>query len=146
MERISENTKAKRKEWTSAGLAVLAVAFVYLFFHVVGIGCPIQFFTGVSCPGCGMTRAALAVLRGDFAAALSFHPLVFALPAAAFVFLLRRKMPVKIYKILTFTLIGLFVILYLIRMCDPGNDVVRFRPERGFFPRVFKIFLYGKGG
>ena len=29
----------------------------------------------VPCPGCGMTRATLALLRGDFAHALALHPL-----------------------------------------------------------------------
>ncbi len=32
--------------------------------------------TGVACPGCGMTRAAGSLLRGDVGEALRYHPLV----------------------------------------------------------------------
>jgi hypothetical protein len=38
--------------------------------------CPIAFMTGVACPGCGMTRAASALLRGDVDIALDYHPLI----------------------------------------------------------------------
>lgn len=38
--------------------------------------CPTAFFFGVPCPGCGLTRATLALLHGDLHAALRFHPLV----------------------------------------------------------------------
>jgi hypothetical protein len=38
----------------------------------------------IPCPGCGMTRATLALLRGDWSAALAFHPLsVLVAPLAA---------------------------------------------------------------
>jgi hypothetical protein len=39
-------------------------------------GCPVAFFLRVPCPGCGLTRASLRLLRGDLAGALAFHPLV----------------------------------------------------------------------
>ncbi|MCU0680682.1 MAG: DUF2752 domain-containing protein [Polyangiaceae bacterium] len=39
-------------------------------------GCPIAFFLRVPCPGCGLTRATLRLLHGDFSGALAFHPLV----------------------------------------------------------------------
>lgn len=35
--------------------------------------------TGTACPGCGMTRAASHLIRGEFATAIGYHPLV---PAA----------------------------------------------------------------
>jgi hypothetical protein len=38
--------------------------------------CPIALCTGTACPGCGMTRAASRLLRGDLGAALTFHPLI----------------------------------------------------------------------
>ena len=41
--------------------------------------CPTALFFGIPCPGCGLTRATLALVRGDVAGALHFHPLVFVL-------------------------------------------------------------------
>lgn len=44
--------------------------------------CPTAGLFGVPCPGCGLTRAALAALTGHPAEALRLHPLVFvATPA-----------------------------------------------------------------
>ena len=37
--------------------------------------CPFALLTGHPCPGCGLTRATLALLHGDVAASLHFHPL-----------------------------------------------------------------------
>jgi len=41
--------------------------------------CPIAGSLGVPCPGCGLTRATLALLHGDWQSALRFHPLVWLL-------------------------------------------------------------------
>lgn len=38
--------------------------------------CPFALCTGTACPGCGMTRAASALVRGDVGAAMTLHPLV----------------------------------------------------------------------
>ena len=52
-----------RKEQVTA---VLAVALFYGALQLAGITCPIKYITGISCPGCGMTRAWLSlILRGD---------------------------------------------------------------------------------
>jgi Protein of unknown function (DUF2752) len=37
--------------------------------------CPTALVLGIPCPGCGLTRATLALLRGDLRAAVGFHPL-----------------------------------------------------------------------
>ena len=55
---------------------------VALVFGVLGAAvafevplCPFALATGHPCPGCGRTRAGLALLSGDPARALAFHPL-----------------------------------------------------------------------
>ena len=45
--------------------------------------CPFALCTGIACPGCGMTRAASRLIRGDLAAAVSYHPLVPAISLIA---------------------------------------------------------------
>ena len=39
--------------------------------------CPTAAAFGIPCPGCGLTRATLALLHGDLRGALRLHPLVF---------------------------------------------------------------------
>lgn len=51
--------------------------------------CPMAAVLGVPCPGCGLTRATLAALRGDVHAAWHFHPLVFAVSPIAVLFALN---------------------------------------------------------
>jgi hypothetical protein len=41
--------------------------------------CPLASTLGIPCPGCGLTRATLALMHGDVNAALHFHPLVWLL-------------------------------------------------------------------
>ena len=46
-----------------------------------------EYDCGISCPGCGMSRAVLLMLSGHFRAAFRMHPLVYAvLPAGIWLF------------------------------------------------------------
>jgi hypothetical protein len=62
---------ARKRALTAAGLVAAAAGVVWLGAPI----CPTALFFGVPCPGCGLTRATLALLSGDFAAAFRFHPL-----------------------------------------------------------------------
>jgi hypothetical protein len=60
--------------------------------------CPLSACTGVACPGCGLTRATGALLRGRPVDAVGMHPLVLviAVQVAVVWFLLavlRRRIP-----------------------------------------------------
>lgn len=61
--------------------------------------CPFALCTGMACPGCGMTRAASHLIRGNVDLAIGYHPLIpmIALQAAAawVWFMLRRVGKVK---------------------------------------------------
>lgn len=46
--------------------------------------CPFAGWLGIPCPGCGLTRATVALVSGDWQTALRLHPLVgFVLPVLA---------------------------------------------------------------
>ncbi|MBO6254499.1 MAG: DUF2752 domain-containing protein [Bacteroidaceae bacterium] len=129
------------KKIKDAILTILAVAFVYTIFYITGIGCPIKFLTGVSCMGCGMTRAYLSLLRLDFAGAFRYHPL-FPIPAiAAVLFLFRSRISQKIVNFLLFTTIALFSIIYLLRILNPSDTVVVFEPANGAVVRGIHMIV-----
>jgi Protein of unknown function (DUF2752) len=61
-------------------LGVLTLAGVFAFIVVERLPfCPMATVLGIPCPGCGLTRASLALLHGDVRGALALHPLVFVL-------------------------------------------------------------------
>jgi hypothetical protein len=69
---------------------LLCAGAVYALLCRAGLGIPCLFqsFWGITCPSCGASRAALALLRLDFTAAVEANPL-FALaiyPLGAFLF------------------------------------------------------------
>ncbi len=63
------------------GVAVAAVVAAYPAVHRIVPPCPLRWLTGVPCPLCGMTTAAVGLARGDLGAALSANPFVFGLAA-----------------------------------------------------------------
>ena len=48
-----------------------------------GLPCPLRALTGVPCPFCGMTTAAVALVRGRVAGAFQANPLIFGLAVLA---------------------------------------------------------------
>lgn len=63
--------------------AVVILATAGLLYYVLnkytgfGIPCPLHFFTGLDCPGCGVTRMLFAILELDFASALRYNAVLF---------------------------------------------------------------------
>ena len=49
---------------------ILLIFLFCLFYR-----CPFKLFLHVVCPGCGMTRAIISVLKLDFRQAYAYHPL-----------------------------------------------------------------------
>lgn len=86
--------------------------------------CPILYYTGIPCPGCGMTRAFFRLLALDFAGAAALNPLIYLL--AGYVLLLAVAYitgRVRLIKspwywgslIATFLLFGLWRVWYFLR-------------------------------
>lgn len=119
------------------------IALFYLLLHFIGIGCPIKFISGISCPGCGMTRAALSLLQLDFASAFYYHPLfplVFVM-GGSFVLNAFEKLPKKIFDIIIYVCCGLFVLVWIIRMFAGNGDIVSFHPENSIFARIIDFIF-----
>lgn len=120
--------------------AFLSLVFLYGLMQLFGITCPIKYFFGVSCPGCGMTRACLSVLRLDFAKAFYYHPLFWVPPLFITIFLLKNKINIKIYKFFLFTIVGLFVIVYFIRLISGSSSVVTCNFKEGLLYKLIQYF------
>jgi hypothetical protein len=63
---------------TRSALAFTALAGIASLAGVVTAAptlCPVALLTGTPCPGCGMTRAIVALARGDLRASWTAHPL-----------------------------------------------------------------------
>lgn len=54
-------------------LAVGALQLLLGYFNLPGWRCPLLHTLGIPCPGCGLTRATLAFLRGDWRQGLTLH-------------------------------------------------------------------------
>jgi hypothetical protein len=63
--------KRRHALWTAA-LPLLTLGALALIDAPL---CPTRLFFGLPCPGCGLTRATLALLRFDWAGVWRFHPL-----------------------------------------------------------------------
>lgn len=103
------------------------------------IGCPFRFLTGIPCPGCGMSRAALALVTGHVGAAWAYHPLVFVvIPYLIYLFLgsedtLRKR---RIKNAVSAVVILGFLVLYVLRLAS-GELAVDL--SKGL---VFRIYGY----
>ncbi len=118
---------------------IILVILIYGILQVFGITCPIKFITGVSCPGCGMTRAYLSLLRLDFKSAYYYHPL-FVLPALGLIiYIFRDKFSKKFLSRLEIFFVLVFLIVYIFRMMDPNDTIVVFRPYESIFYKIFNF-------
>ncbi len=127
--------------------AFAAIVLLYGVFALFGAGCPIKFLTGISCGGCGMSRAWLCALRLDFAGAMEYHPLFWLVIPAALIIIFEKKFP-RFAKVSLSVIIALFLIVYFVRLADPSCDVVVFRPKEGLVYRLcsYILSLFGQSG
>lgn len=132
----------KNKEVLNTLSAIAAIIVVYGIFAILRIGCPIKFVTGISCMGCGMTRAWLSVLHFDLKSAFYYHPAFWLPPLVLICWYLKYKKIIKNYKFFMFTAIITFVIIYFVRLIWSNNDIVVFHPENGILSKIIQTFMH----
>lgn len=106
---------------------------LFLVIHLLGlpndkvlehlpIFCPFKALTGILCPGCGMTRALLALAEFDFVRALRFNP--FSLPLFAFfvfsAFKIQLPIPQRINNYLPIFILFIILIWWFWTRLVPG--------------------------
>ena len=124
-----DNADKRRLNRIEVITSVAAFVVLYVILESFGVTCPIKYITGISCAGCGMSRAWIALLHFNIHEAFMYHPLFFLPPVVLIVMLLKSKINIKFYKIFMFTMAGAFVIVYLYRMFIGTGDIVVFEPQ-----------------
>ena len=113
------------KKYKSEICLVIALAIYVLFLQISGINCPIRYLSGISCPGCGMSRACLSALRLDFAAAFYYNPAwVVLLPAGVGYFTLRIKGRRRLAVATLALFCAILVAVYITRLVIGDSAVV----------------------
>ena len=133
-----DNADKRRLNRIEVITSVTAVVVLYVILESFGVTCPIKYITGISCAGCGMSRAWIALLHFNIHEAFMYHPLFFLPPVVVIVMLFKSKINIKFYKIFMFTMAGAFVIVYLYRMFIGDGNVVVFEPQNNIVFRIIR--------
>lgn len=86
-----EIRSAIRRDWDSYKTGLLMAAVIMAGVSLLGHGlCPSKELVGLPCPGCGLTRSILLILRGRFAESWQLQPFGYAWLVLAVVFIVDR--------------------------------------------------------
>ena len=125
----------KYKEYIIFALCFVALILIMMLLH---IPCPIKYLTGISCAGCGMTRALLSVLSLDFSAAFYYHPLwILLFPTALLLIVLKAKKKKTAFSAVLSCVVFLFLAVWIFRLAY-GDDIVAFDFDDGAINRAIQ--------
>ena len=113
---------------------------------VFPVSCIWVAITGFPCPGCGLTRAGIALLRGEFKEAFQIHPFIYVIAALLVLFLCLSIYPEAESKgVCKYVLVVVIAMLcfYVYRMIflfpgEPPMSYYRNNLLSTFFDKVLK--------
>lgn len=126
--------------WRKAVVFLLAGALLFLLHRLTHTVCLLYAVTGLPCPACGSTRAAIWLLRGDLISSLWFHPLAVLLPILGILWLRIRWFSASTprwWNRLLFVVLALYIAVYAARMIllFPHTEPMVWNPD-ALLPRV----------
>jgi hypothetical protein len=117
----------------AAGIAQIVLTVL----HVGGIECPVMKLFHRPCPGCGLSRACAAFLKGDFDGSLKLHAFAPAFAVLALLFFVSGILPVgpratlsnRIERIergsgVVLLALGALFLYWLVRLLYAGPQVI----------------------
>lgn len=123
MKQIVKRIVSDIKEYWTIAPIILAL---YVTLHrIMGAFCPSIWITGFSCPGCGMTRAFLFVMTGQFERAFRINPSIYLWIVYGLYFIIQRYIRGKAVKgawYLIGTIAGVMLIVYIYGMIQYFPD------------------------
>jgi len=100
-------------------LVLHGLAFILLLFIAFIYRCPINYFFGIPCLGCGITRAHFAAASLDVGSAFRYHPLFFTVvPTLVYIAyrnFFQKRLSNKAETVIFSILLVLFFAVYSIR-------------------------------
>lgn len=135
---VPKRLLCKREKWSQASkllwqdiqklkVALILICFYFAFMKLVlHSGCPFVVLTGFPCAACGLTRAFVHFLKGEWIKAWTMHPAIFPIIFLGIVFVVQRyfrKGSLKGLKKYVIVLIIGMVVLYIYRFATqfPGT-------------------------
>lgn len=104
--------------WLKILLWLLGIG-IFIAYGLI-FGCTYKKLLGIPCPGCGMTRAWLSLLRGDIIGAFRWHPLFAVFPPVFALFVHKvffgLKGSLKFWTVLLAAVCILMLGLYIPRL------------------------------
>lgn len=106
--------------------------------------CMIRNVTGFPCPGCGMTRAHIEVLKLNFKRAFYYHPLFIFPSIIFFIIIFKKKFKIANYiynnNYIIMAMLLIFIILYIVRfvLLFPNEEPFTYNYDSEFY-KTFKI-------
>lgn len=133
------------KKWKEACSLLIGIGLVTLWMTMTDIGCPIKALTGISCAGCGMTRALIAAFHLQFNEAFFYHPLFWMCPIIIALYLFWEKISPSVQKLLFYLIIASFCATYILRLFFIENDIVVIDVKSGWIAiliqKIFRTIL-----